>query len=153
MPSSMKIKFTDAQDLRQACYEATLDLNLYISHLKTIAQRCREHFPEVAEGLEGSASGIGQYLKGIDGQWITEANVNLRTVLTEGDFRNHLWAYEFSRDPRAGLMLLGCMAAVAAAKPEVTFWQAMDLSREKLSNLAPLIENLLASSPLRSRPQ
>jgi hypothetical protein len=145
----MKIEFRDPSDLQQACYEATVDLTVYITHLKDIARRCEKNFPEVAEGLRGTAAGIGRYLRGVDGKWFTDANLQQALVLRKEDFHNHLWAYEFSRDPRAASILLGCMAAISTAKPDLTFYEALDESRLKLSNLEPLIEQLLASSPAR----
>jgi len=149
-PSSMKIEFREQADLKQACYEATVDLVRYIEHLKGIAARCRKNFPEVANGLEGSAHGIGQYLRGVDGSWKSRMSEDLKGLLQTPDFESHLWAYEFSRDPRCALLLLGGMAAVASVQPELRFWDTLAETRKRLSNLEPLIERLLASSPLRS---
>ena len=149
--SSMVAKFTHKEDLKQACYEATVDITFFIGHLENIAKRCEENFPEIAAGLRGSAAGIGQYLRGLDGEWITAANLDLSTALERENFHEQLWAYEFSRDPRGGVMLLGCMAAIASAKPDLTFWEVMRAARIKLMDFEPLIEQLLKSSPRRAQ--
>jgi hypothetical protein len=151
-PSSMVAKFTRKEDLKQACYEATLDLNLYIVHLEDIARRSEENFPEIAAGLRGTTAGIAQYLRGVDGEWRTRANVDLHEYLSQPDFLEHMWAYEFCRDPRAATMLMGCLAAVACSKPDLNFWEALRVAKVKLMDFEPLIEQLLASSPLR-KPQ
>lgn len=147
----MVMKFTRKDDLRQACYEATIDLTHYTEHLKGIADRCEENFPEVAECLRGTAAGIGKYFRGIDGEWVTAANEQLRADLSTPEFHDHLWAYEFCRDPRAALLLFGNMVGIAAAKPDLTFWETLKASRTKLSDMAPLIEKLLGTSPLRAQ--
>jgi hypothetical protein len=147
--SSMKIEFHEQADIVQACYEASVDIVRYVDHLKNIAERCEEHFPEIAAGLRGSAAGIAQYLRGVDGGWETQANVDLRGALSLPDFKEHMWAYEFCRNPRCAVVLMGCLAATAAAKPNLTFWEALAESRAKMSDLQPLIEKLLASSPMR----
>lgn len=151
MGSSMVVEFTRKEDLEQACYEATVDITRYIAHLDGIAFRCEENFPEVAAGLRGSAAGIGQYLKGIDGEWKTWMNSELHKVLSRPEFEDHLWAYEFCRDPRAALMLIGAMAAVASAKEDLTFWEVLKVARGKFSDMEPLIEQLLGSSPMRKK--
>jgi hypothetical protein len=151
MASSMKIEFSEKDDLRQACYEATVDLVRYTTHLEGIAQRCEKHFPEVAAGLRGTVAGIGQYLQGVEGKWRTLANEHARAALSGPDFAEHMWAYEFCRDPRAALLLMGSLAGVASAKPDLTFWQALTLARVKLGDMQPLIEQLLASSPRRAQ--
>lgn len=151
MGNGIVIEFTRQEDLKQACYEATLDLQLYIAHIMDLVGRSQKYFPEVAAGLHGSASGIGQYLRGIDGDWKTAATEDLHKILSDDRFRDHQWAYEFCRDPRCALILFGWMAAVAAAKPELTFWEVLGQAREKLGDMAPLIENLLASSPRRTQ--
>jgi hypothetical protein len=150
-PSSMKIEFHDKNDLKQACYEATVDLTLYIAHLEDIAQRAAKFFPEVAAGLRGSADGLKQYLRGVDGEWRTPGNEALRKTLSGPQFEVHLWAYEFCRDPRGAVLIMGCLAAVAEAKPELTFWQALNEARGKLGDLQPLVEALLESSPRRTQ--
>lgn len=149
--SSMVIEFTRKEDLEQACYEVTLDLNLYINHLLGIAERCEKHFPEVAHGLRGSAAGIGQYLRGIDGDWKHGSQEKIRETLAEPEFCDQLWAYEFARDPQAGLILLGAMMGIAAAKPYLTFYETLVAARTKMMDFAPLIEELLNSSPRRTQ--
>lgn len=149
--SSMKIEFTEKADLKQACYEASVDITRYVEHLKGIADRCEKHFPEVAAGLRGTAAGIAQHLRGVDGDWRTPQMEQVREVLTGPLFAEHMWAYEFCRDPRGALMLMGCLAGIASAKPEITFMQALTLARVKIENLQPLIEQLLASSPSRAQ--
>jgi hypothetical protein len=148
----MKMKFTDEEDLKQACYEAAVDLVPYIDHIMSIAQRAKENFPEVANGLEGAAAGITQHLRGLDGKWKTSMNEGLHAVLARPEFEDHAWAYEFCRDPRGAVMLMGALAAFCAAKPESTFWEALKDARESLSRFEPLIQSLLNSSPLR-KPQ
>lgn len=149
--SSMVAEFTRAEDIKQACYEATVDITVYMGHLENIAKRCENNFPEIAAGLRGTAAGIGQNLHGVTGEWRTPANEDLRAAVSLEDFHEHMWAYEFSRDPRGGVVLLGCMAAVAAAKPDLNFWEVMKIARVKLSDMEPLIEQLLQSSPRRAQ--
>jgi hypothetical protein len=151
MASSMTIEFSDKADLRQACYEATVDLTRYIAHLEGIAARAEKHFPEVAAGLRGTAAGFKQYLRGVDGEWHTSGNDWAHEHLSGPNFVEHMWAYEFCRDPRAAMLLMGCIAGVASAKPDLTFWQVLGLARIKLSDMEPLIEQLLASSPRRAQ--
>lgn len=149
-PSSAKIEFTRREDLQQACYEASVDVLVYVEHIRDIARRCEKTFPEVAEGLRGTAAGLAQYMRGVDGEWRTMSTEALHEIFTErGPFKDYLWAYEFCRDPRAALLLMGNLAAVASAKQELTFWQALEESRSKLSDWEPLIAKLLESSPLR----
>lgn len=150
--TSMVHEFKRPEDLEQACYEARVDLSVFIGHINDIAARCRAHFPEVADGLNGSAAGMARYLKGLEGKWVTSANNDLHEVLQQPEFSSHMWAYEFTRDPRAGVMLMGTMAAIASVKPELTFWQALAEARGKLSDWEPLIEQLLAFSPQRKTP-
>ena len=149
--SSMKIEFTDKADLKQACYEATLDLVRYITHIRGIAERAQEHFPEVAAGLQGSADGIAKYLRGIDGEWQTRTTEQLHDVLDTEQFRVHMWAYEYCRDPRGALLLIGTLAGVASVEPDAPFWKVLAEARVRLSHLEPLIEQLLASSPRRTQ--
>lgn len=151
-PSSMKIEFHDKNDLKQACYEAALDITHYIEHLEGIARRCEKNFPEVSAGLHGTADGLKQYLRGVDGEWRTKGNEMLRAELTGPQYESHAWAYEFCRDPRGAVLIMGCLAAIAATRPDLTFWQALAAARDKLGDLQPLVEELLASSPLR-KPQ
>jgi len=151
-PNSMVIEFCDKNDLDYACYSATLDITLYITHLAGIAKRCEKNFPEVAEGLRGTADGLKQHLQGVDGEWRTPSTEGMREILSTDSFKDFRWSYEFCRDPRAAQLLVGCCVAIAGAKPEMTFWEVLTLARGKLSTMEPLIERLLASSPLR-KPQ
>lgn len=149
--SSAVIEFSRLEDLKQACYEATVDLNLYLAHLENIAKRCEKNFPETATAIRGCAHGIAQNLHGIDGEWVAGSLEEMRDTLSREEFLNHLWAYNFARDPRAALMLMGSMMAVASVNPELTFWQVLSLARSKLMDLEPLIEQLLKSSPMRNK--
>jgi hypothetical protein len=148
----MVIEFSRQEDIKQACYEATVDLSTFVIHLHNIAKRCEKNFPEIAAGLRGSADGIMHYLEGIEGTVPRTRSIEeLRTTLNQPDFLNHLWAYDFCRDPRGALLIFGCMCAYAAAKPSMTFWEALAEARGKMETFEAVIEKLLASSPRRTQ--
>ncbi len=123
--SSMKMEFTEQKDVKQALHEVEIDLRVFRNHIAGFARRMKKHFPEIAAGLDGTASALAKLSVGLDGEWRTMANEELRQRLSDPNFAAHMWVYELTRDPAMGVILIGIMTAIAAADPGLPFFDVL----------------------------
>jgi hypothetical protein len=128
--SSMKMEFTEQKDVKQALHEVEIDLRVFRNHIAGFARRMRKNFPETAAGLDGTASALSKLSLGLDGEWRTLGNEELRKRLNSPNFGVHMWVYQLTRDPSMAVALLGVLTAIAASDPQLPFFDVLIEAKE-----------------------